>query len=209
MSSSVKGLFGICIDRSYSQSYWFFMVFLSSFVNCCPSPFLSGLTLHPPPPPWCEQRYLIHICSAYQGTNSPRLTQFPRPWTVNSFYSVQLLLSAVQTGVTLIVRMTKRWGELPSHIYDALFIDIYTTSTYIYRVQSSVWRLTNYWRPTPSPPSECVLPPQQRRRVHTLRAVTGWGEGPRGSIFRKTPDIGLASYSIIHLRSKLSSIAWL
>ncbi len=27
-------------------------------------------------------------------------------------------------------------------------------STYILRVQSSVWRLLNYWPPTPSPPSE-------------------------------------------------------
>ncbi len=46
-------------------------------------------------------------------------------------------------------------------------------SAYIYRVQSSVWRLPNYWPPnTP----------------HTRHGVRGWG-----SIFRKTPDIGLAS----------------
>ncbi len=67
----------------------------------------------------------------------------------------------------------------------------------VHRVQSSVWRLPNYWPPTPSPPSECVLPPHQRRGegVHTRRAVRGgW------SIFRKTPDIGLASNSIIPLR---------
>ncbi len=36
-------------------------------------------------------------------------------------------------------------------------------STCIYRVQSSVWRLPNYRPPTPSPPSECVLPPHQRQ----------------------------------------------
>ncbi len=41
-------------------------------------------------------------------------------------------------------------------------------STYICRVQSSVLRLPNYWPPTPSPPSECVLPPHQRR------VVRGW-----------------------------------
>ncbi len=29
-----------------------------------------------------------------------------------------------------------------------------TQSTYIYRVQSRVWCLPNYWRPPPSPPSE-------------------------------------------------------
>ncbi len=73
-------------------------------------------------------------------------------------------------------------------------------STYIYRVQSSAWRLPNYWPPTPSPPSECVLPPHQRRGGgNTRRAVRGGG-----SILRKTPDIGLASYSIIPLRGPVS-----
>ncbi len=62
-------------------------------------------------------------------------------------------------------------------------------STYICRVQSSVWRLPKYWPPTPFPPSECVLPPHQRRG-YTLAGR--WGGG--GSIFWKTPDIGLASY---------------
>jgi hypothetical protein len=61
-------------------------------------------------------------------------------------------------------------------------------STYVCRVQSSVWRLPKYW--PPYPPCECVLPPHQRRGVHTRREVRGWG-----SIFWKTPDIGLASYS--------------
>ncbi len=46
--------------------------------------------------------------------------------------------------------------------------------------------------PPPSPTSEGVLPPHQRRGVHTVR---GWG-----SIVWKTPDIRLASYSIISLR---------
>jgi hypothetical protein len=50
-------------------------------------------------------------------------------------------------------------------------------STYICRVQSSVWRLPKYWPPTPSPPSECVLPPHQRRGVPTRRAVRGWEGG--------------------------------
>ncbi len=48
------------------------------------------------------------------------------------------------------------------------------------RIQSSVWRLPNYWPPTPSPPSECVLPPHQRRGVHSRRAVRGGG-GVNGS----------------------------
>jgi hypothetical protein len=70
-------------------------------------------------------------------------------------------------------------------------------SPYVCRVQSSVWRLPKYWPPTPSRPSECVLPPSppKERWVLTRRAVRGWG-----SIFWKTPDIGLASYSMIPLR---------
>ncbi len=47
--------------------------------------------------------------------------------------------------------------------------------TYIYRVHSSVWRLPNYWPPTPTPPSECVLPRTKSGGVHAHRAVRGWG----------------------------------
>jgi hypothetical protein len=50
--------------------------------------------------------------------------------------------------------------------------------------------------PTPSPPSECVLPPHHRRGGGRGTHSPGGG----GSIFRKTPDIGLTSYSIIPLR---------
>ncbi len=71
------------------------------------------------------------------------------------------------------------------------------------RVQSSVWRLPNYWPPTPSPPSECVLPSHQRRWGRYTLAGR-WGGG--GLIFWKTPDIGLASYSIIPLRLTYFSI---
>jgi hypothetical protein len=52
--------------------------------------------------------------------------------------------------------------------------------------------------PPPHPLStQRVCPPPRTKAggVHTRRAVRGWG-----SIFRKTPDIGLASYSIISLR---------
>jgi hypothetical protein len=47
--------------------------------------------------------------------------------------------------------------------------------------------------PPPSPPGECVLPPQQRRGY----TLTGWSleRGGGVSIFWKTQDIGLASYS--------------
>ncbi len=76
-------------------------------------------------------------------------------------------------------------------------------STYIYRVQSSVWRLPNYWPPTPSPTCECVLPLHQRRGVTHLPG--GEGGGGQRSISRKTPDIGLASYSIISLRMRCTT----
>ncbi len=70
-------------------------------------------------------------------------------------------------------------------------------SAYIYRVQSSVWRLPNLTHHLHSTQRLCP-PPRTKgggvHYVHTRRAV-------RGSIVRKTPDIGLASYSIIPLRS--------
>jgi hypothetical protein len=59
------------------------------------------------------------------------------------------------------------------------------------RVQSCFCVFQNIDPPPPFPPGECVLPPQQRRGVHTRRAERGVG----GSIFCKTQDIGLASYS--------------
>jgi hypothetical protein len=74
---------------------------------------------------------------------------------------------------------------------------IHKVSTYVeYRAVSGVFQ-TIEPRP-PSPPNESVLPPAPKARYtlvtpHTRRAV-------RGSIFWKTPDIGLASYSIISLR---------
>ncbi len=66
-------------------------------------------------------------------------------------------------------------------------------STYIYRVQSSVWRLPNYWPSTPSPPSECVLPPRQRRGVYTL--ARGWGGGGVNILQDARHWIGLLQYN--------------
>jgi hypothetical protein len=72
--------------------------------------------------------------------------------------------------------------------------------TYVeYRAVSRVFQ--NIDPPPLSPPRECVLPPHQRRGVHSRRAVRGWGGG---SIFWKTRDIGLASYSIISLHITVS-----
>ncbi len=95
---------------------------------------------------------------------------------------------------------------LPHH-----HISIFTQSTYIYRVQSSVWRLLNYQTTEymyqtidPHPLStQRVCPPHASHAggVHTRQGVRGGG-----SIFRKTPDLGLTSYSIIPLR--ISHIVW-
>ncbi len=56
-------------------------------------------------------------------------------------------------------------------------------STCICRVQSSVWRLLNYWAPTPSPPRECVLPPFLcGGYTHTRPAVRGQYFGRRQTL---------------------------
>ncbi len=80
--------------------------------------------------------------------------------------------------------------------------------TYVeYRAVSSVFQ--NIDPPPhapPSPPSECVLPPHQRRGVpggYTL--AMRWG-GVGGSIFWNMSDKGLASYSTISLRPNPSGI---
>jgi hypothetical protein len=68
--------------------------------------------------------------------------------------------------------------------------------TYIdYRAVAGVFQ--NIDPSIPFPPSECVLPPLQRRGVHTRRAVRGGG----ASIFWKTPDIGMASIISLRLQS--------
>jgi hypothetical protein len=65
---------------------------------------------------------------------------------------------------------------------------------YICRVQSSVWRLPNYRTIDPTPPLHpaSVSSPRTKDRGYTLAGWWGGGE----SIFRKTPDIGLAFFSV-------------
>jgi hypothetical protein len=84
--------------------------------------------------------------------------------------------------------------RIPS-TFSILFYYTHKVLTYKeYRAVSGVFRTID--PPPPFPPSECVLPPHLRRRgTHSPG-----GKGVGGSIFRKTPDIGLASYSIIPLR---------
>ncbi len=67
--------------------------------------------------------------------------------------------------------------------------------TYIeYRAVSGVYRTID--PPTPLHPAIVSSPRTKGGGLQTRRTVRGWG-----SIFRKTPDIGLASYGIIPLRS--------
>jgi hypothetical protein len=72
--------------------------------------------------------------------------------------------------------------------------------TYIeYRAVSGVFRTID--PPPPLHPASVCTPSAPKAGGYTHSPV---GEGWGGSIVRKTPDIGLASYSIIPLRSEVS-----
>ncbi len=83
--------------------------------------------------------------------------------------------------------------NLLSHVYSTLQIPEFTKYLHIieHRAVSGVLQTTD-----PPPPLHPATV-SKRRGVHTCRAVRGEGGG---SIFWKTPAIGLASYSIIPLR---------
>ncbi len=78
-------------------------------------------------------------------------------------------------------------------------------STYICRVQSCVWRLPKYWPPTPLS-TQRVCPRPAPKAGGTYSPGGEGGEGVGGSIFWNTPNIGLASYSIISLRLEVKMI---
>ena len=74
--------------------------------------------------------------------------------------------------------------------------------TYIeYRAVSGIFRTID--PPPPFRPASVPFPRTKGGGVHSRRAVRGLG-GRGGSIFGKTPEIGLASYSIIPLRREES-----
>jgi hypothetical protein len=74
-------------------------------------------------------------------------------------------------------------------------------STYINRVQSSVWRLPNYSHLPPSPPSECVLLPHQKPGGEGGGGThSPGGEGVEGQYFGRRQTLG-GSYSMILLRA--------
>jgi hypothetical protein len=69
-----------------------------------------------------------------------------------------------------------------------------------YKAVSGVFKnIENIDPPPPLHPASVSSSRTKRWGVQTRRAVRG-----RGSIFWKTPDIGLASYNIISLRSELT-----
>ena len=81
------------------------------------------------------------------------------------------------------------WGMLGYRLRSELGCS-HKVLTYVeYRAGFGVFQ--NIDSPPPSPPSECVRPPHQRRGgTHSPG-----GDGGGGSIFWKTPAIGLASYN--------------
>jgi hypothetical protein len=79
--------------------------------------------------------------------------------------------------------------------------DMYPVLMYVeYRAVSGVFPILKHLPPIPlSTQRVCPTPaPNAGGTRHARQGVRGWG-----SIFWKTPDIGLASYSIISLRCTL------
>ncbi len=100
-----------------------------------------------------------------------------------------------------VASMSRQAGIRPSSAFirrlekSSAFSAYHKVLTYVeYRAVSGVFQ--NIDPPSPSPPGECVLPHNKGGDTHSPG-----GEGGEGSIFWKTPDIGLASYRIISLRS--------
>ncbi len=83
----------------------------------------------------------------------------------------------------------KGHGELMDLITATKYLHIYVE----HRAVSGVFQTID--PPPPLHPASMSSHRNKGRGVHIRRAVRGWG-----SIFRKTPDIGLASCSIIPLR---------
>jgi hypothetical protein len=68
-------------------------------------------------------------------------------------------------------RSTWQWMQCIKMLFDCVL----TQSTCIYRVQSSVWRLPNYWTPPLSTQWVCPSTASKAEGEHTSRAVRGWG----------------------------------
>jgi hypothetical protein len=110
------------------------------------------------------------------------------------------LMSAMRSDGEKWKSDTLRWREV-----NTAYTVVLDTVANLRSVQSTHKVLTNVeYRPVSGvfqnsdPPPPCFLPPHQRRGGGTH---SPGGEGGGGSIFWRTPNIGLASCSIISLRS--------
>ncbi len=91
-------------------------------------------------------------------------------------------------------------GQYPRETWKSMWSN-HKVLTYIeYRALSGVFR-TNDPPPHPLSTQRLCPPPTPKAGGDTHRAVRGWGGG-NISVFWKTADIGLASYSIIPLREQ-------
>ncbi len=90
--------------------------------------------------------------------------------------------------------------EMPQHRRGSCVSFLFPQSTYRYicRVQSCALRLPKYWPPHPPLHPASVSSPRTKGGGYATHSPGGEGGG--GSIFWKTSDIGLASYSMISVR---------
>ncbi len=91
---------------------------------------------------------------------------------------------------------------LPPHTLTQGYLT--SKSTYICRVHNSAWRLPKYGPPHPRLHPASVSSPRTKG-VGGYTLTGRWGGG--GSIFWKTPDIGLASCSLLPLHLTYSAAA--
>jgi hypothetical protein len=136
-----------------------------------------------------------HIIGPYLSKSSRRSLSGLEVWA----YAAEIV-STVAEPAEAPPHTQYRYSTSEHSLYLNSFLNT-PQSTYVCRVQSSVWRLPKYWPPTPFPPSECVLPPPPKAGGGYYTLARRWGGWGGGSIFWKTPDIGLASYNIIYLRN--------
>jgi hypothetical protein len=151
-----------------------------------------------------------HFCPPGSGSGSrdPVESGSTTPWIV--IYSAYLSFSPcmyreiyrflaalpapnfhIPCSVTWSDRAGNVWVVISWHWAAPATDSIYQRGFHIGRVQSCVMRLPKYWPPTPFS-TRRVCPPPATKAVHTRVAERGGGGG---SIFWKTKDIGLASYS--------------
>ncbi len=136
-------------------------------------------------PPRREHR-LIYRGPSFLSAPRPPLSPLSRQQIV----SLSQFVCRQFSILTVEGKGKKAWASINRSFNPLWFL--LSTRTYICRVQNCVWRLPKYRPPTPlSTQRVCPSP--------APKAVWVWGVGGR-SIFWKTPDIGLASYSIISLR---------